>query len=46
MSAKALEGIAESIGLEEAAEEAGAWISGADPESFSGQVFSGIGSVF
>jgi hypothetical protein len=36
---------AEFVVVEEAAEEDGAWASGADPESFGGQVFSGVGSV-
>jgi hypothetical protein len=28
-----------------AVQEGGAWVSGADPESFVGEVFSGVGSV-
>jgi len=38
-------GFAEFVVVEEAVEEAGAWVSGADPESSGGQVFSGIGPV-
>jgi hypothetical protein len=39
-------GFAELVVLEEAVEEAGAWVWGADPESLVGQVFSGVGPGF
>jgi hypothetical protein len=42
----AFAGIAELVGFEEAAEEGGAWVSGADSEFFSSELFSGVGSVF
>ena len=40
-----LRGVAGFIGVEEAVEAGGAWVSGADSESFGGKVFSGDGSV-
>jgi hypothetical protein len=38
-------GFAEFIIVEEAVQEGGAWVSGADSQSSSGEVFSGAGSV-
>jgi hypothetical protein len=45
VSGDGFEGFEEFIIVEEAVQEAGAWVSGTDSESFGGEVFSGVGSV-